>query len=132
MANPRKTAGRNKRAVMGRSAREDAKKGLPPTTTNGTVVDVLTLSEAAGYLRLQEQDVLALIQEQGLPARKIGAQWRLLKDAIQEWLRTVASTPQVRKESQLALAGKYKDDPDLLWICEEAYRQRGRPVAEDE
>jgi len=29
------------------------------------------------------------------------------------------------------LAGKYKDDPDLEQIVEDAYRRRGRPITED-
>jgi hypothetical protein len=32
----------------------------------------------------------------------------------------------------LELAGKYKDDPDLEQIVEEAYRRRGRPITEDD
>jgi excisionase family DNA binding protein len=90
----------------------------------------LTLGEAAAYLRLPEPDVLRLIQEQGLPARQIGSEWRFLKSAIEQWLSTGAPTLQARTQAQLALAGKYKDDPDLMHICEEAYRQRGRAPAE--
>ncbi len=52
--------------------------------------------------------------------------------AIQEWLSTAAPAVQARKEAQLALAGKYKDAPDLIPICEEAYRQRGRRMLKDE
>ncbi len=28
------------------------------------------------------------------------------------------------------MAGKYRDDPDLEQIVEEAYRRRGRPITE--
>ena len=31
----------------------------------------------------------------------------------------------------MAMAGKFKDDPDLEEICREAYRKRGRPITED-
>jgi excisionase family DNA binding protein len=99
---------------------------------NGPMAEVLTLSEAAAYLRLPEPDVLGLIQEQGLPARQVGTEWRLLKTAIQQWLSTGTPALQARKEAQLALAGKYKDDPDLMRICEEAYRQRGHRMPTDE
>jgi excisionase family DNA binding protein len=104
----------------------------PPAGTNGPVHEVYTLAEAAAYLRLTEPEVLRLIHEQGLPARQVGSEWRFLKTAIQQWLSTGSPTLQARKEAQLALAGKYKDDPDLLRICEEAYRQRGRPMTEGE
>ncbi len=99
---------------------------------NGPVADVMTLAEAAAYLRVEEQDVLRSIHEQALPARTVGDDWRFLKTAIQQWLSTGSPTLQSRKAAQLALAGKYKDDPDLMQICEEAYRQRGRPMSEGE
>ena len=104
----------------------------PPPGTNGPTNEVYTLLEAAAYLRLTEQEVLQLIHEQGLPARLVGLEWRFLKTAIQQWLSTESPTLQTRKETQLALAGKYKDDLDLTRICEEAYRQRGRSMTEGE
>ncbi len=102
------------------------------TTTNGPPGEVLTLSEAAAFLRVREADVLRLVNEQALPARQLGDEWRFLKAAIERWLGTGSATPESRKQGQLALAGKYKDDPDLAAICKEAYRQRGRPLTEDE
>lgn len=98
---------------------------------NGPVGEVLTLAEAAAYLRLSEAETVRLVHSQGLPGRHSGSEWRFLKAAIQQWLSTGLPTQQSRKEAQLALAGKYKDDPDLMRICEEAYRQRGRPVADE-
>jgi excisionase family DNA binding protein len=111
---------------------EPAPVTLPPAPTNGPPCDVFTLEEAAAYLRLLESDVLRLVREQGLPARQLGLEWRFLKTAIQQWLSTGSPRPQSGKEALLALAGKYKDDPDLMNICEEAYRRRGRPMTEDE
>ena len=101
----------------------------PPPETNGPTSDVYTLREAAAYLRLTEQEVLRLVREQGLPARSVGSEWRFLKAAIQQWLSTGSPTLQAEKQRQLALAGKYKDDPDLLRICEDAYRQRRASAA---
>jgi excisionase family DNA binding protein len=93
---------------------------------NGPADEVLTLAEAAAYLRLNEPEVIDLVHSQNLPGRFTGNEWRFLKSAIQHWLSTGLPTRPVRKEAQLALAGKYKDDDDLARICEEAYRQRGR------
>src|SRR5690348_9853107 len=104
----------------------------PTAAVNGPPPEVFTLSEVAAYLRLPEGDVLRLVKEQGLPARQLGAEWRFLKAAVQQWLATGSPKPQSGKEALLALAGKYKDDPDLMKICEEAYRRRGRPMVEDE
>ena len=103
----------------------------PPPGTNGPVGEVFTLAEAAAYLRLSEAEIINLHHSQGLPGRFTGSEWRFLKSAIQQWLTSGTPTVQSRKEAQLALAGKYKDDPDLKQICEEAYRQRGRSQAED-
>jgi excisionase family DNA binding protein len=99
----------------------------PLPATNGLAGEVLTLEEAAAYLRLSEAEVIELVHGQYLPGRFTGSQWRFLKSAIQHWLASGSPTPQSRKQAQLALAGKYKSDPDLRRICEEAAQQRGRP-----
>ena len=101
-----------------------------PAVVNGTPEEVLTLTEAADYLRLAEAEVIALVHKQGLPARFSGSECRFLRSAIQDWLRS--GTPAAAsKEAWLALVGSCKDDPDLEAIVEEAYRKRGRPVTED-
>ena len=62
--------------------------------------------------------------------RRLGHEWRFLKGAIQDWLRNAIPTWEARKLAILALAGKYKDDPDLEQIVEEALRRRGREMPE--
>lgn len=91
--------------------------------------EVLTLAEAAAYLRLPEQEVVHLVNSQDLPGRLAGTQWRFLKSAIQEWLSK--PRPRYSKEGQLSVAGLLKDDPDLVPMVEEIYRKRGRPITED-
>ena len=98
---------------------------------NGPAGDVFTLAEAAAYLRLAEADVLRLVHEQGLPARQLGRERRFFKAAIQDWLRT-GSPPQPNKEGQLAVAGAWQDDRLVEEELKETWRQRGRPLAEDE
>ncbi len=102
-----------------------------PTTpeANGPAAEVLTLAEAAAYLRLSEAEVVRLIQTDGLPGRAAGNEWRFLKSAVQEWLSK--PPPRYSKEAQFAAAGAFRDDPDLLAIVEDAYRRRGRPITED-
>lgn len=51
-------------------------------------LDVLSLEEAAVYLKVNYGDVRQLIKEQALPGRKIGSEWRFLRGAIADWLRT--------------------------------------------
>lgn len=93
--------------------------------------EVLTLAEAAAYLRLRAAEVLRLVEEQALPARRLGNEWRFLKSAIQEWLGAGSPTVEARKAALLAVAGSLRDDPDLVPMVEEIYRRRGRPITED-
>jgi excisionase family DNA binding protein len=101
----------------------------PPAVVNGSSGDVLTLAEAAAYLRLPEADVVRLVHSQSLPGRFAGSQWRFLKSAIQDWLSK--SLPPYNKEGQLSVAGLLKDDPDLVPMVEKIYRRRRRPITED-
>jgi excisionase family DNA binding protein len=93
------------------------------------VGDVLTLAEAAAYLRLTAEDVLRLITEQGLPARRLENEWRLLKSAIQKWLSH--ELIETGKAAQLAVAGAWKDDPLVDEELEETYRNRGQSIDEE-
>jgi excisionase family DNA binding protein len=107
-------------------------KSNQPTAPAGPVTaEVLTLAEAAAYLRLPEREVVGLVHSQGLPGRLVGGEWRFLKTAIQQWLSTGAPSPETRKAAQLAVAGSWKDDPNLEAMLEEIYKQRGRPITED-
>ena len=93
--------------------------------------DVLTLAEAAAYLRLSEPDVIAAASSQGLPGRLVGGEWRFLKTALQQWLGASQPTAEMRKAAQMAVAGTFKDDPDLMPILEDAMRRRGRRPGPD-
>ncbi len=108
-----------------------AKTKAPAAEVNGpTAGEVLTLAEAAAYLRLSEAEVLQLVEQQGLPARRLAQVWRFLKTAIQDWLRT-GPAQAINKADQLAIIGAWKDDPNLEDMVEEIYRKRGRPITED-
>ncbi|HEY7427492.1 MAG TPA: helix-turn-helix domain-containing protein [Gemmataceae bacterium] len=108
------------------------KKKTAPSTPpmgNGPGGEVLTLPEAAAYLRLSEADVRRLVAEQDLPARHLGEEWRFLKSAIQVWLSTPCT--KENKEGIWAAAGSWKDDPYLEEMLKEIYRKRGRPMTEE-
>src|SRR4051794_19626813 len=103
------------------AAKQKPAKRAP--TTNGVLPpagDVLTLAEAAAYLRLPEAEVTRLVQTQGLPGRRAANEWRFLKSAIQAWLS--APTPKAG-DGIWALAGSWKDDPDLDDMLNEIYRR---------
>jgi excisionase family DNA binding protein len=102
-----------------------------PAAANGPPGEVLTLAEAAAYLRLPERDVARLAMSEGLPGRLVGTEWRFFKAAIQRWLSVSQPTAEMRKAALLAFAGSWKDDPYLEDMVEEIYRKRGRPITED-
>jgi excisionase family DNA binding protein len=112
-----------------RPAPRTAPSAPPAMMVNESAGEVLTLREAAAYLRLSETDVRRLVEEQGLPARQLGEEWRFLKSAIQSWLST-PRTKESRKDIWAA-AGSWKDDPYLEEMLKEIYRKRGRPMTEE-
>lgn len=87
-------------------------------------LDVLTLAQAAAYLQLPEDAVRAEAEAGRLPARAVGGQWRFVRGAVADWLRT--GTPDARsyKERILALAGSWKDDPTADAVIEHIERRR--------
>lgn len=89
--------------------------------------EVLTLAEAAAYLRVSEEALVGEIGPQAVPARRIGNEWRFLKSALNAWLSTSKPSP---KEAMLRMAGQFQDDPYLNEIVREAYEKRGRPMTE--
>lgn len=101
----------------------------PPAVVNECAEEVLTLREAAAYLRLSETDVRRLVEEQGLPARQVEDEWRFLKRAIQTWL----STPRTKenKKDIWSVAGSLKDDPYLEEMLKAIDHMRGRPTTEE-
>jgi len=102
-----------------------AKNGVPAPEPG----DVLTLAEAAAYLRVPEAAVVNSVATEGLPGRKIGGEWRFLKSSLQSWLNTPIQ--KTGNEAFLALAGSWKDDPYIDEMLEEIYKQRGRPMLEE-
>ena len=48
--------------------------------------DIMTLSEAAAYLRVGEEDILEAIKSGDLKAKKIGSSYRVSKGAVDEFL----------------------------------------------
>lgn len=96
---------------------------------NGPVPEVLTLAEAASYLRLPEAEVVRLAREQDLPGRFTGTEWRFLRAAVRDWLTRPAPRPS--KEAQLAVVGSWKHDPNAEAMLREIERKRGRTATED-
>ena len=105
--------------------------------------EVLTLAEAAEYLRIEEELLRGMAEAKQVPGRKLGEQWRFLKTGLQEWLRGAPSPGEARpglpeqaagsqnpNEAFLRLAGTWKDDPDIEEMLLDIYRARGRSRSE--
>jgi excisionase family DNA binding protein len=61
-------------------------QGAAPAAGAAAVPDVMTPSEAASYLKVAEEDVVAAIEEGQLKAKKIGKAYRISKDALDAFL----------------------------------------------
>jgi len=66
--------------------------------------EVLTLAEAAAYLRVAEKEVLELARRGDVPGRKIGSEWRFHKEALADWLRTPSPRDRLMRHAGAAKA----------------------------
>ena len=87
--------------------------------------DVLTLREAAAFLRLSERSLYELARTQRLPAAQIGGKWLFPRRQLERWLAAQAEMPEAepRLDPPPILAGSH--DPLLDW----AVRQSGCGLA---
>ncbi|MEW5985207.1 MAG: helix-turn-helix domain-containing protein [Chloroflexota bacterium] len=91
-----------------------------------TTFDVLTLEEAATYLRLPKETIERQATRGQIPGRKIEDTWRFLKTAIDDWLRTHDS-----RTILLQQAGALAGDEALSNLRAAIYVERGRPETEN-
>ena len=50
-------------------------------------VEILTIEEAADFLRLSKRSVYRLLKEGKIPAAKLMHKWRFEKEQLREWIR---------------------------------------------
>jgi len=70
--------------MTGTGGDKPAPQGTPPS---GSLPDVMTPAEAAGFLKVSEEDVVAAITAGDLKARKLGSAYRISKEALEEFLK---------------------------------------------
>jgi putative molybdopterin biosynthesis protein len=87
--------------------------------------DILTLREAAEFLRLSERSLYDLARSHRVPAAQLGGKWLFPRTQLERWLTTQADTPEAepRLDPPPILAGSH--DPLLDW----AVRQSGCGLA---
>jgi excisionase family DNA binding protein len=89
--------------------------------------DVLTLEEAAKYLRLSKDILERQVLKGNIPGKRIEDTWRFLKAALDDWLRS-----QDSRTVLLQQAGVFAQDETLEELRRDIYRQRGRLEVENE
>jgi excisionase family DNA binding protein len=62
-------------------------QGGPTAPSGGNIPDIMTPAEAANILRVTEEDVVAAITAGDLKARKIGAAYRISREALEAFLK---------------------------------------------
>ena len=87
--------------------------------------NILNLKEIAEYLRLPETKVERQVIQGRIPGRKIEDEWRFLKSAVDDWLRSHDT-----RAILLNQAGSLSDDETLDDLRLIIYSERGRPEEE--
>jgi excisionase family DNA binding protein len=97
-----------------------------PQGQPGPWPEVLTLEEAAAFLRLSSQKVEELGLKGDIPGRRVEQTWLFLRKALEEWL-----LGKDGRTAWLKFAGAFADDETLPQIRAAAYEARGRPEVEE-
>ncbi len=50
-------------------------------------VEILTIEEAADFLRLSKRSVYRLLKEGKIPAAKVMHKWRFEREQLRQWIR---------------------------------------------
>jgi hypothetical protein len=91
----------------------------PSPEANGTAApEVLTLAEAAAWLRVSAQGLEADAVAGRLPARLVAGEWRFNLPALRQWFSEAGPTAEKpSKDRMLAVFGAWKDfgeDPEAM------------------
>jgi excisionase family DNA binding protein len=91
--------------------------------------DVLTLAEAAAYLRTSESAVEQLAAEEAIPSQKIGGEWRFLKKALDDWLHYPGIHPRElwKVHSRWLFDSPFMDE--LVYLLEKRLAEKLLPAA---
>jgi excisionase family DNA binding protein len=67
---------------------------------------LMTVEEAAGYLRVGKKTIYRLLKQGKIPATKVGEQWRFNKASIDEWL--------LKKSTEIGANILVVDDEEII------------------
>ena len=123
----RKTSGKSKSGKR-------PTKPRPPVEANGAqpLSGVMTLAEAATFLRVTDESILKLAEAGTLPGRTVAGEWRFLDAKLREWLsQPEPDSEEERKKRIMSSAGAMADDETAMEMLENIYAERRRhPLSE--
>ncbi|WP_135228042.1 helix-turn-helix domain-containing protein [Deinococcus fonticola] len=59
--------------------------------------EVLTLEELAAYLKVSETTAYSLVRSGDIPGRKVGREWRFLRERVENWLMQAGTENDMEK-----------------------------------
>ena len=86
--------------------------------------EVMTLAEAAAFLRVPEDGLKADAASGRVPGRLVADEWRFTKATLLAWFNEPETARGDWKERIRSVIGSWKDDPTVDGMMEEIYRQR--------
>lgn len=95
--------------------------------------EVLTLEEAATYLKLPKNVLEKQLALGAIPGRNIGGHWRFFKPALNQWLARQSEEKKglSNKELFLSQAGVFANDRTFPQLIEQIYANRRRLASEE-
>jgi len=72
-------------SMMG-AAQQPAQPAAPTAPVGGKVPNIMTPAQAAAYLQVAEADIMAMINDGSLKAKKLGSTYRIAKAVIDEFM----------------------------------------------
>ncbi len=74
--------------MPGQQPAQPAQAALPAEPAGGPAADIMTTAQAAAYLQVSEDDIVAMIDDGSLKAKKLGSAFRISKAAIDEFMNS--------------------------------------------
>ena len=87
--------------------------------------NVFTLKEMAVYLKMPEEKIEKQVLHGEIPGRRIENEWRFLKTAVDEWLKSYDT-----RNILISQFGALSDDEKLEELRMKIYSERGRSEVE--
>lgn len=85
--------------------------------------EVMTLEELAAFLKVSETTAYQLVRGGEVPGRKVGREWRFLKEGVVQWLRQAAGDDMTQAEAIVqrdSFGGEFKveagQESVALWL----------------